>query len=161
MSTTTSDPIADMLSRIRNALAVHKTEIKLPHSKSKEAVARLLQANRYIAGVKVTDATIGKTLTLQLTADGSNSPITEIVRLSKPGRRLAQEARDHLLVAHNDEREHERLGDALGYGGLAVAWGTRKQYPMPGLKPVRSENLEPALLLKNFLDGRAHLGIEK
>jgi hypothetical protein len=32
---------------------------------------------------------------------------------------------------------------------------------MPGLKPVRSQNLEPALLLKDFLDGRAHLRIKK
>ena len=85
---TVSDPIADMLARIRNALAVNKTEIVLPHSNTKEAVARLLQSNRYIDGVKVTDATIGKSLTLALHTIDSNSRITEIVRLSKPGRRL-------------------------------------------------------------------------
>jgi small subunit ribosomal protein S8 len=88
MSTTTSDPIADMLSRIRNALAVQKSEVNLPHSTSKEAVARLLKDNHYIADVKVTDASIGKTLTLSLIADGANSRITEIVRLSNPGRRM-------------------------------------------------------------------------
>lgn len=88
MSTTTTDPIADMLSRIRNALAVNKTEINLPHSNSKEAVARLLKANRYIGDVKVTDATIGKTLSLSLSSDDTNARITEIVRLSKPGRRM-------------------------------------------------------------------------
>jgi len=88
MSTITTDPIADMLARIRNALAVNKTEIVLPHSNTKEAVARLLQSNRYIDGVKVTDATIGKSLTLALHTIDSNSRITEIVRLSKPGRRL-------------------------------------------------------------------------
>jgi small subunit ribosomal protein S8 len=48
----------------------------------------LLQANRYIADVKVTDASIGKTLTLVLSGTDTNSRITEIVRLSKPGRRL-------------------------------------------------------------------------
>jgi small subunit ribosomal protein S8 len=88
MSVVSSDPIADMLSRIRNGLAVNKAEINLPHSKSKEAVARLLHANRYIEDVKVTDASIGKTLTLVLNSTDSNSRITEIVRLSKPGRRL-------------------------------------------------------------------------
>ena len=88
MSTITTDPIADMLARIRNALAVNKTEIVLPHSNTKEAVARLLQSNRYIDGVKVSDATIGKSLTLALHTIDSNSRITEIVRLSKPGRRL-------------------------------------------------------------------------
>lgn len=88
MSVVSTDPIADMLARIRNGLAVNKTEINLPHSNSKEAVARLLQANRYIEDVKVTDASIGKTLTLVLNGMDSNARITEIVRLSKPGRRL-------------------------------------------------------------------------
>jgi small subunit ribosomal protein S8 len=88
MSTVTSDPIADMLARIRNALAVNKAEINLPHSNAKEAVARLLQSNRYIDDVKVSDASIGKTLLLSLHAPDQNSRITEIVRLSKPGRRL-------------------------------------------------------------------------
>lgn len=88
MSTTTTDPIADMLSRIRNALAVNKSEINLPHSNSKEAVARLLKSNRYIGDVKVTDAAIGKTLSLSLSSDDTNARITEIVRLSKPGRRM-------------------------------------------------------------------------
>lgn len=88
MSVTSSDPIADMLARIRNALAVNKTEISLPHSKSKEAIAHLLKANGYIQDVKVSEATVGKTLKLVLSTETSNSPITEIVRLSKPGRRL-------------------------------------------------------------------------
>ena len=88
MSTVSTDPIADMLSRIRNAIAVNKTEIHLPHSNAKEAVARLIQSSRYIDGVKVIDASIGKTLTLNLHSEGTNSRITEIDRLSKPGRRM-------------------------------------------------------------------------
>jgi small subunit ribosomal protein S8 len=88
MSTTSTDPIADMLSRIRNALAVNKHEINLPHSNSKEAIAKLLKENNYIDDLKVTDASIGKTLSLSLHAPEKNTPITEIVRLSKPGRRL-------------------------------------------------------------------------
>lgn len=86
MSTQT-DPIADMLSRIRNAIAVRKHEITLPHSKVKEAVAQLLVDTDYIQGLHVTDATIGKTLVLTLTDGFSNSPITEIKRISTPGRR--------------------------------------------------------------------------
>lgn len=92
MSTVTSDPIADMLSRIRNAIAVNKTQVVLPHSKSKEAVARLLLANKYLVGVAVADAPVGKTLTLDLRGDGTNSSITEIVRLSTPGRRMYSSA---------------------------------------------------------------------
>ncbi len=88
MSTVTTDPIADMLARIRNAIAVNKTEINLPHSNTKEAIARLIKSNRYIDDVVVAESGIGKTLTLILRSDTSNSKITEIVRLSKPGRRL-------------------------------------------------------------------------
>ncbi|HSX23545.1 MAG TPA: 30S ribosomal protein S8 [Candidatus Saccharimonadales bacterium] len=88
MSVVSTDPISDMLARIRNALAVQKTEISLPHSNTKEAVARLLKSNRYIDDVKVMDASIGKSLLLSLRGEDSNAHITEIVRLSKPGRRL-------------------------------------------------------------------------
>lgn len=87
MSTTTTDPIADMLSRIRNAIAVNKTEISLPHSKVKEAVARLLADNRYLDGVKVEKAAVGKTLRLTINQPQTNARITEINRLSTPGRR--------------------------------------------------------------------------
>jgi small subunit ribosomal protein S8 len=90
MSTTSTDPIADMLTRIRNAIAVNKHEINLPHSKLKESVAAMLKENKFIEGVYVTDAAagVGKTLSLTLSSDDTNSRITEIVRLSKPGRRF-------------------------------------------------------------------------
>jgi small subunit ribosomal protein S8 len=83
-----TDPIADMLTRVRNALAVHKEEVNLPHSKIKEAVARLMMANKYIAGVKVVDGATAKTLQLKLISDGVASNITEIKRMSTPGRRM-------------------------------------------------------------------------
>lgn len=87
MSTTTTDPIADMLSRIRNAIAVNKHEIRLPHSKVKESVARLLAENSYIDNVAVEDASVGKTLVLGINQPHTNARITEIVRISTPGRR--------------------------------------------------------------------------
>ncbi len=87
MSTVSTDPIADMLTRIRNGIAVRKTEISMPHSKVKEAVGRLLLANRFIEGVEVRDAEVGKVLRLSLSAPNANSKITEIVRISRPGRR--------------------------------------------------------------------------
>jgi small subunit ribosomal protein S8 len=88
MTTTTTDPIADMLARLRNAIAVRKTEISLPHSNVKEAVARLLKDNRFIAGVSVEDAAVGKTLRVVINSHEGNANITEIQRLSKPGRRM-------------------------------------------------------------------------
>ncbi len=87
MSITSTDPIADMLTRIRNAIAVRKTEVVLPYSKVKEAVATVLADNRFIKGVSVTDETGIKMLKLNIMNENENAAITEIVRLSKPGRR--------------------------------------------------------------------------
>ena len=91
---TSTDPIADMLSRIRNAIAVRKNEVSMPHSKAKEAVARLLQDNGFLSDVRVTDATIGKTLAITIHGDSENARITEIKRLSTPGRRYYTKAKE-------------------------------------------------------------------
>ncbi len=48
-----TDPIADMLTRIRNAIAVGKADVSLPHSRLKEALARLLKDNGFLFGVGV------------------------------------------------------------------------------------------------------------
>lgn len=91
---TTTDPIADMLSRIRNAIAVHKNEVSMPHSKVKESVARLLKDNGFLSDVRVSDATVGKTLHITINNEAENARITEIVRLSKPGRRFYTKAKE-------------------------------------------------------------------
>jgi len=87
MSKTSTDPIADMLTRIRNAIAVNKSEVSLPHSTIKESVARLLKDSNFIDGVTVNKDGAFKTLTIQINNENSNARISEIVRLSKPGRR--------------------------------------------------------------------------
>ena len=84
---TTTDPIADMLTRIRNAILVRKHEVTMPHSKAKQAVAELLQKSGFIAGVTASDDKIGKSLTIRINDESENAKITEISRLSKPGRR--------------------------------------------------------------------------
>lgn len=91
---TSTDPIADMLSRIRNAIAVRKSEISMPHSNVKESVARLLKDSKFLSSVSVTDAPIGKTLLITINTSDENARITEIVRLSKPGRRFYVNARE-------------------------------------------------------------------
>lgn len=98
MSTTSTDPIADMLSRIRNAIAVRKTEVLLPHSNVKESVASLLKKNNFIDKVTVSDASIGKTLHVSINNEDSNARITEIKRLSTPGRRYYVAAKDIPVV---------------------------------------------------------------
>lgn len=91
---TSTDPIADMLSRIRNAIAVRKHEVTMPHSKAKESVARLLVDNGFLSDVRVTDATIGRTLAITINNDTENARITEIKRLSTPGRRYYTKAKE-------------------------------------------------------------------
>ncbi|MDL2362906.1 MAG: 30S ribosomal protein S8 [Patescibacteria group bacterium] len=100
MSTTTTDPIADMLTRIRNAILVSKHEVTLPHSSIKEAVARLLKESNFIDGVNVADNTNapGKTMKLTINGENSNARISEIVRLSKPGRRYYVNAKEIPVV---------------------------------------------------------------
>jgi len=104
MSTTSTDPIADMLSRIRNAIAVRKTEVALPHSKVKESVAQLLKDSRFIDSVSVEDAPVGKTLKVVINQPTSNARITEIVRLSKPGRRYYSRAEKIPVVKRGRHR---------------------------------------------------------
>lgn len=88
MSTTfSSDPIADMLTRMRNAIAIHKQQISLPDSKIKSAVAQLLKANGFIVDVKSSGNGVDKVLTITLENTGAASKISSIDRLSKPGRR--------------------------------------------------------------------------
>lgn len=98
MSTTTTDPIADMFTRIRNAIAVRKSEVSLPHSNIKESVARLLKDSNFIDDVKVENAPVGKKLTITINDDSANARITEIVRLSKPGRRYYVNAKEIPVV---------------------------------------------------------------
>ena len=93
-----TDPIADMLTRIRNAINVRKSEVVLPHSKVKQSVAELLKKSGFVSDVTVSDATIGKNLRIVINGDGENARITEIVRLSKPGRREYANAREIPVV---------------------------------------------------------------
>ncbi len=82
-----TDPISDMLTRIRNAILVSKTETRMPYSKIKENVAKLLKENNFIDGVAVEGEGIAKTLIVTINTQDANARITEIQRLSRPGRR--------------------------------------------------------------------------
>ncbi len=89
-----TDPIADMLTRIRNAILVRKNEVVMPHSKVKQSVAELLKNSGFVSAVTVSDAAVGKSLKVVINGEGQNANITEIVRLSKPGRRVYYASRD-------------------------------------------------------------------
>ena len=94
MSLQSTDPIADLLTRIRNAALVGKTEVRVPTSKLKKVVAEQLVKNKYLADVKQEEGKPRGTLVVTLAKDGENCPITEIARVSKPGRRVYVAAND-------------------------------------------------------------------
>jgi small subunit ribosomal protein S8 len=88
MSLQSTDPIADLLTRIRNAVMVGKNEIRVPASKLKITVAKELKKANYLSDVKVESAKPRDFLVITINKPGENSTITEITRLSKPGRRV-------------------------------------------------------------------------
>ena len=84
-----NDPIADMLTRIRNAGLARRTETTMPSSKLLVAIAKILQQEGYIRGWTVEDTTPAKTLTVYLKyGNDRRHAIREIKRVSKPGLRV-------------------------------------------------------------------------
>ena len=85
---TMTDPIADMLTRVRNANSAHKDAVSMPFSKLKSHIAEILEAEGYIAGWTVEDAEVGKTLTVNLKyGPNRERSIAGVRRVSKPGLR--------------------------------------------------------------------------
>ena len=86
---TMTDPIADMLTRLRNANSAYHDTVSMPSSKIKTGIAQILTEQGYIAGWKVEDAEVGKTLTLELKYGPERQrSIAGIRRVSKPGLRV-------------------------------------------------------------------------
>ena len=88
MSIQTTDPVADMLTRIRNAIAVGKTEIRVPTSKLKFAVADKLQKINYLEKVEIEEAQPRGILHVVINKDSEAARINEISKVSTPGRRI-------------------------------------------------------------------------
>ena len=94
-----TDPIADMLTRIRNANRGLQPETVMPSSRLKEEIARILSEEGYIDGYKVEDASVGKALTIRLRYGGEREPVLQTInRVSKPGRRVYAGSADMLRV---------------------------------------------------------------
>ncbi len=86
---TMTDTISDMLTRIRNALMVQKSEVVLPYSNFKHNLAKVLQAEGWISKVETKDDDGMKNLVLSLKYDTKGQPmISGIKRVSKPGQRI-------------------------------------------------------------------------
>lgn len=83
-----TDPIADMIIRVKNAFLASKANVSIPHSKLKEALAKILETEGYVESFEVKPTTPQKTIEIKLKYIGKIPAITEVRRLSKPGRRM-------------------------------------------------------------------------
>lgn len=83
-----TDPISDMIIRIKNALLARRKEVRIPHSKIKQAVAEILVENNYVASYKVEKETPQDVIVVILSYENKWPKITGVKRISKPGRRL-------------------------------------------------------------------------
>jgi len=83
-----SDPIADLLVRIKNSQMVHKSSVSIPHSQAKEAVVKILKDNHYIKTYKVTGKPPHLSLDLDLKYLHNKPVISVLKRISKPGVRI-------------------------------------------------------------------------
>lgn len=102
-----SDPIADMLTRIRNANKALHSQVELPASKEKVALARILKDEGYIADFAVVKGEYFDTVTVDLKyTDDRRRVITQLKKISKPGRRIYA--------------KKDRLPRVLGGLGVAV-----------------------------------------
>ncbi len=101
-----TDPIADMLTRLRNANQALHLEVSMPSSKIKEGIAEILAAEGYVDSFKVEDASVGRALTIRLRYGNDRSRVLKgVKRVSKPGHRVYKPA----------------VGVARVQGGLGVA----------------------------------------
>lgn len=90
-----TDPIADMLTRIRNANQALHPKVSMPSSKLKEEIAKILSSEGYLDGYKVDDAKVGKELTITLRYLNDRDRVLKGVRrVSTPGRRVYKGATD-------------------------------------------------------------------
>ena len=83
-----SDPISDMLTRIRNGQKARKVSVAMPASRSKEAIAKVLQDEGYITGFAVSGEGAGKELIVELKYFEGAPVIERIQRASRPGLRI-------------------------------------------------------------------------
>jgi len=129
-----TDPIADMLTRLRNANSAHHESVTMPHSKLKSNIAEILQAQGYITGWNVEDAKVGKSLTLTLKYGPSRErALTGVRRVSKPGLRVYAKSTNLpqvlgglgvAILSTSSGLLTDRQAQAKGVGGevLAYVW---------------------------------------
>ncbi len=124
-----NDPIADMLTRIRNAQAAEKAEVSMPSSKAKQAIAKVLKDEGYIADYAVAGDEKKPQLIVTLKYYEGRPVIEQIKRVSRPGLR-AYRAKDELprvngglgiaIVSTSAGVMTDRAARAAGHGGEVI-----------------------------------------
>ncbi|QWC83809.1 30S ribosomal protein S8 [Nocardioidaceae bacterium] len=133
---TMTDPIADMLTRLRNANQAFHDEVSMPHSKLKVGVAEILKREGYIASFETTDEadTVGKTLTITLKYGVNRErALAGVRRISKPGLRVYAKSTGLpkvlgglgiAIISTSQGLQTDRQANKNGVGGevLAYVW---------------------------------------
>ena len=110
---TVSDPIADMLTRIRNAVMVRHDSVLIPASKMKLAIARILKEEGFIGNYDVLRGKTHRVIRINLKYDDKNQPIlSELERVSKPGLRV-----------YVGQKEVPRVAGGLGIAIVSTSKG--------------------------------------
>ena len=126
-----SDPVADMLTRIRNGQQVGKASIAMPASKKKVAVAQLLQDEGYIKGFSVVEDVSKSTLSIDLKYFQGKPVIDMIQRVSRPGLRIYKGSKELpkvrgglgvAIISTSKGLMTDRAARAAGHGGEVLAY---------------------------------------
>ncbi|EMR12537.1 30S ribosomal protein S8 [Methylophaga lonarensis MPL] len=124
-----TDPIADMLTRIRNAQQANKAQVSMPASKVKLSIAKVLQDEGYISDAKVSDESGKSVLTITLKYFEGKPVISQINRVSRPGLRVYKAANDLpkiigglgvAIVSTSQGVMADRKARAIGQGGEVI-----------------------------------------
>ena len=118
-----TDPIADLLTRIRNAMVARHQSVQVPASKMKIAIAKVLREEGFIKGFEVVPEGVKRTVRIDLSYSGKEASISGLRRVSKPGLRV-----------YVQKREIPRV-----YGGLGIAILTTPQGVMTGQEAWRRQ----------------------
>ncbi len=131
---TMTDPIADFLTRLRNANSAYHDEVTLPHSKIKANIAEILKTEGYISDYHTEDARVGKALTVKLKyGPNRERSLAGIRRVSKPGLRVYAKAAEMprvlgglgvAIISTSQGLLTDRQARKRGVGGevLAYVW---------------------------------------
>lgn len=126
-----TDPVADMLTRIRNGQQVGKAAIAMPASKQKAAIAQLLQDEGYIRGFSISGDSSKSLLNVELKYFQGKPVIDMIQRVSRPGLRIYKRSTDLpkvrgglgvAIISTSKGLMTDRAARAAGHGGKVLAY---------------------------------------